>query len=54
MDTNTILIGMMSIMGAMLIFIIITFLVIQRKNKKSEKTALRKSLEATNGRKRFG
>lgn len=54
MDTKTIMIGMMSIMGAMLVFIVIAFLIIQRKNKKSEKTALRKSLEATNGKTGLG
>ena len=47
MDTNTLMIGLISIMGAMLVFIITAFVIIQHKNKKSEKNALKRSLEAT-------
>lgn len=47
MDTQTLMIGMFSIMAMMLIFIIIAFIVIQRKNQRSEKAALRRSLAAT-------
>ena len=47
MDTQTFMIGMMSIMGAALVFIIIAYIWIQRKNRKSDKAALRRSLEAT-------
>ena len=47
MDTQTLMIGMMSIMGVMLTFIIIAFLMIQRKNKKSDKAALKRSLVAS-------
>lgn len=54
MDTRTLMIGMMSIMGMMLIFIIVAFLIIQKKNKNSQKAALKKSLEASNGKKGLG
>jgi len=47
MDMKTMMIGIMSITGAMLIFIVMALLTIQRKNRKSEKTALKKSLAAT-------
>ena len=46
MDTRTLMIGMISIMGVMLAFIVIAFIVIQRKNKKSDKAALKRSLAA--------
>ncbi|MBO5141581.1 MAG: hypothetical protein J6C46_01050 [Clostridia bacterium] len=51
MDTQTLMIGMMSIMGAMLLLIIIAFVLIQRKNKKSGQAALRKSIEDTSKKK---
>ena len=38
---------MLSMMCMILVVIIIAFIVIQRKNKKSDKAALKKSLEAT-------
>ncbi len=47
MDTQSIMIGMLSMMCMILVVIIIAFIVIQRKNKKSDKAALKKSLEAT-------
>ena len=47
MDTQAIMIGMLSMMCMMLVFIIIAFIVIQSKNKKSDKAALKRSLEAT-------
>ena len=54
MDTRALMIGMMSIMGMMLIFIIVAFLIIQKKNKNSQKAALKKSLEASNSKKGLG
>jgi len=53
MDSQTLMIGMFSIMGAMLIFIIVAFVLIQRKNSKSEKAALKRSLAASGEKKRI-
>lgn len=53
MDSQTLMIGMFSIMGVMLIFIIVAFVLIQRKNSKSEKAALKKSLAAAGEKKRI-
>jgi len=47
MDIQTLMIPMIVIMGVMLAFIIVAFLLIQKKNSKSDKAALKRSLAAT-------
>ena len=51
MDVRTLMIGMLSMTGVMLIFIIIAFISIRRKNQKSQKGALERSIRESTARK---
>lgn len=53
MDSRTMMIGILSIMGMMLFVIVIAFVLIQQKNKKSQKAALVASLKDAKGKSGF-
>ena len=54
MSTQTLLIGMLSMSGVFLTFIIIAFVYLSRKNQKSDKSALQRSLRESKGKSPLG
>ncbi len=51
MDTQTLMMGIFGMMGLLLVVIVVAFILIQVKGKKSEKTALKRSLQEVKGKK---
>ncbi len=53
MDTQALMIGVLSMSGVLFAFILIAFMVIRNKNKKSQKNALERSIRESTSKSKF-